>query len=79
MMPATNLISNSSYSVMLTAAGSGYSNWQDIAVTRWREDGTTDSSGFYFFLRDIESGIRWSAGFQPTRKTADSYDILFAE
>ena len=36
--PRTHLLSNGSYAVMLTAAGSGYSRWRDIAVTRWRED-----------------------------------------
>ena len=32
------LLSNGSYVVMLTAAGSGFSRWGDLAVTRWRED-----------------------------------------
>ena len=36
--PATHLLSNGRYAVMLTAAGSGYSRWRDLAVTRWRED-----------------------------------------
>ena len=30
---------------MLTAAGSGYSAWRDIAITRWREDPTCDDWG----------------------------------
>ncbi|HTP45265.1 MAG TPA: glucoamylase family protein, partial [Candidatus Acidoferrum sp.] len=32
--PRTQLLSNGRYAVMLTAAGSGYSRWRDIAVTR---------------------------------------------
>ena len=36
--PRTHLLSNGRYAVMVTAAGSGYSRWRDIAVTRWRED-----------------------------------------
>ena len=40
--PATQLLSNGRYAVMLTAAGSGYSRWGDIAITRWREDATRD-------------------------------------
>ena len=43
--PATPLLSNSRYAVMLTAAGSGYSRWGDMAITRWREDATCDDSG----------------------------------
>ena len=38
---------------MLTAAGSGYSTWRDLAVTRWREDATCDDWGAYVFLRDV--------------------------
>ena len=51
--PRTHLLSNGNYSVMLTAAGSGYSRWRDIAVTRWREDSTCDPWGCYVFLRDV--------------------------
>ncbi len=40
--PVTHLLSNGSYTVMLTAAGGGYSHWRDIAVTRWQEDTTRD-------------------------------------
>src|SRR5580698_5029923 len=50
--PRTHLLSNGRYAVMLTAAGSGYSRWRDIAVTRWREDATRDCWGSYIFLRD---------------------------
>ena len=50
--PRTQLLSNGRYTVMLTAAGSGYSRWQDIAITRWREDLTRDCWGTYIFLRD---------------------------
>ena len=51
--PVTHLLSNGRYSVMLTAAGSGYSRWRDLAVTRWREDATCDDWGSYIFLRDV--------------------------
>ena len=37
-IPRTHLLSNGRYAVMVTAAGSGYSRWRDLAVTRWRED-----------------------------------------
>ena len=69
--PATHLLSNGRYAVMLTAAGSGYSRWRDLAVTRWREDATCDDWGCYIFLRDTESGAVWSAGFQPSGAEPD--------
>ena len=53
---------------MVTAAGSGYSRWRDLAVTRWREDVTRDCWGSYLFLRDTQTGVVWSAGHQPQRR-----------
>ena len=78
-IPRTHVLSNGRYAVMVTAAGSGYSRWGDIAVTRWREDVTRDSWGSYLFLRDMESGAVWSAGHQPTGVEADTYEVVYAE
>ena len=77
--PRTHLLSNGSYAVMLTAAGSGYSRWGDLAVTRWREDVTCDAWGSYVFLRDVNSGEVWSAGYQPSGAEPDSYEVAFSE
>ncbi|PKU24740.1 hypothetical protein CWS72_09945 [Telmatospirillum siberiense] len=60
LTPRTHLLSNGRYAVMLTAAGSGYSRWHDIAVTRWQEDVTRDCWGSYIFLRDMHILLnRW--------------------
>ena len=64
---------------MLTGAGSGYSGVADLAVTRWREDVTRDDWGSYIFLRDVDSGAVWSAGYQPTAVEPDSYEVTFTE
>jgi cyclic beta-1,2-glucan synthetase len=77
--PRTHLLSNGSYSVMITAAGSGYSRWRDIAVTRWREDPTRDNWGSYVFLRDLHSNEVWSAGYQPSGAEPDRYEVAFSE
>jgi cyclic beta-1,2-glucan synthetase len=77
--PRTHLLSNGRYAVMVTAAGSGYSRWGDLAVTRWREDMTRDSWGSYLFLRDTRSGEIWSAGHQPSGQEADSYEVRYSE
>jgi cyclic beta-1,2-glucan synthetase len=77
--PRTHLLSNGNYSVMLTAAGSGYSRWRDISVTRWREDPTCDPWGAYVFLRDVVSGQVWSAGYQPVGLEPDTYDVAYFE
>jgi cyclic beta-1,2-glucan synthetase len=78
-VPRTQLMSNGHYSAMLTAAGSSYSRWRDIAITRWREDVTRDDWGTYVFLRDVKSGETWSAGYQPAGTEPDSYEVTFSE
>jgi cyclic beta-1,2-glucan synthetase len=77
--PATQLLSNGHYSVMVTAAGSGYSRWRELAVTRWREDATRDCWGTYLYLRDPASGYLWSAGYQPVCAEPVYYEAEFAE
>ena len=77
--PRTHMLSNGRYAVMLTVAGSGYSRWRDIAVTRWREDTTRDCWGSYIFLRDVQTGSVWSAGYQPSGVEADDYEVSFSE
>lgn len=77
--PRTQLLSNGRYAVMLTAAGSGYSRWRHLAVTRWREDATRDDAGAYVFLRDVGTGDRWSAGYHPSGREPDEYAAAFSE
>src|SRR5437899_3324180 len=77
--PRTHLLSNGRYVVMVTAAGSGYSRWRGLAITRWREDVTRDVGGTYVFLRDVGSGESWSVGYQPSGVEPDSYHVAFSE
>ena len=77
--PEAHLLSNGRYAVMLTAAGSGYSRWRDLAVTRWREDATRDDWGAYVYLRDVQNGEVWSAGYQPSGVEPRSYNVAFSE
>src|SRR6202789_2431416 len=77
--PRTHLLSNGSYSVMLTAAGSGFSRCGGLALTRWREDPTCDPWDYYIFLRDVFNGHVWSAGYQPIGRESETYDVDFFE
>src|SRR5881296_3501007 len=77
--PRTHLLSNGRYVVMVTAAGSGYSRWRGLAITRWREDVTRDVGGTYVFLRDVESGESWSPSYQPSAVEPESYQVAFSE
>lgn len=79
LVPEVQLLSNGRYHVMVTNAGGGYSRWKDLAVTRWREDGTRDSWGSFCFIRDVEQGEYWSSAHQPSLKDADSYEAIFSQ
>lgn len=67
--PCTHLLSNGAYTVMITTAGSGYSRWRDLAVTRWREDATCDCWGAYVFLQDVDRGETWSRPINRARSS----------
>ncbi len=75
--PEVQLLSNGRYHVMLTNAGGGYSHWKDLAVTRWREDGTCDAWGQFCYIRDAESGALWSATHQPCLGEPDDYLVQY--
>ncbi|MBL8423959.1 MAG: cyclic beta 1-2 glucan synthetase [Candidatus Accumulibacter phosphatis] len=81
-MPEVKLLSNGRYHVMVSNAGGGYSRWKDLAVTRWREDGTCDHWGTFCYVREVTTGARtefWSTGYQPTRKRPETYEAIFSE
>ena len=77
--PTAHFLSNGSYGVMLTATGEGFSRWRDIAITRWRAEGTAAAIGSFILLRETGSGRQWSAGVQPLRIDADQHRAVFSE
>jgi len=76
-IPPIALLSNGQYTVMVTAAGAGYSRWQNFDVTRWREDATRDCWGQFCYVRDLTDNTMWSAGYQPLCQAADEYEFEF--
>ena len=67
------LLSNGKLTVAVSAAGSGYTQWRDVAVTRWREDPVGDGWGSYVLLRDEDNGDVWSASLQPLNAGPEPY------
>ena len=52
------------------AAGSGYSRWGDLALTRWREDATCDDFGFYLYVKDLRIWRCVVGGLSAERRRA---------
>jgi cyclic beta-1,2-glucan synthetase len=77
-VPATHFLSNGRYSVMITNGGGGSSRWNDLAVTRYREDLTRDCWGTFFYVRDLDDGTVFSAPHNPYATTPESYHVIFA-
>ncbi|NTW76727.1 MAG: cyclic beta 1-2 glucan synthetase, partial [Syntrophaceae bacterium] len=78
-VPEVQLLSNGRYHMMITNAGGGYSRFQELAVTRWREDSTRDNWGTFCYIRDVISGNFWSTAYQPTLKQPERYEAIFSD
>ncbi len=78
-IPEVQLLSNGRYNMMISNSGGGYSRWKDIAVTRWREDGTLDNWGIFCYIRDLQTKEYWSNTHQPTLKKGKSYEAAFSQ
>lgn len=77
--PEVQLLSNGRYHVMVSAAGTGYSHWNELAVTRWRADPSADDCGHFCYVRDLDSGAVWSTTRQPVQAEPERYEAVFAE
>lgn len=81
--PRAHILSNGTYSVMLTNGGGGYSAWSpdksgvENFVTRWQPDATLDALGAFCYIQDIESGRVWSNTYQPTCAASEHYRVAF--
>jgi len=76
--PEVALLGHLPYTIMVTNAGAGYSRYEDLAVTRWRADGTRDSTGTFIYVKDVTAGRAWSAAYQPTCAAPDWYRAVLA-
>ena len=77
-VPHTQFLSNGNYVTAVTNAGGGVSTWRGLPVTRWRADATRDADGQFLYLRDVRSGLVWSAGYQPTLQEPEEYAVTFS-
>jgi cellobiose phosphorylase len=76
-LPQVHFLSNERYGTLITSAGAGYSQWQEMDLTRWRADTSLDAWGTWVYVQDRDSGALWSAGYQPTAVMPQSQEALF--
>lgn len=77
-LPACHMLSNGSFSTLLTDRGTGYSKFNDILVTRWREDAVSNKSGCFFFIKNVNTGQVWSSSFGPLNEVPSKYEVKFS-
>jgi cyclic beta-1,2-glucan glucanotransferase len=70
-------LSNGKYSLLISAAGSGFSRWEDMELTRWRDDPTLDDRGSWIYVEDRLNGQLWSVTHQPTMAPPDRSEVNF--
>ena len=60
-LPATHLLGNDRYAVALRANGAGFSQWQGLSLTRWRDDALCDAHGVFGYIMRPQAGHdrRW--------------------
>jgi len=75
--PRPHYLSNGHFRILITAAGGGYSAWEDIDLTRWRPDSTLDNWGTWIYVQDQEKGATWSSGLQPTLVAGSDQEVYF--
>ena len=73
----THILSNGRYRMSITNAGGGSSMWRDVAITRLRDDPTSDAGAHFIYLRDPWSSRVWSATYQPVCQEPDQFDAIF--
>lgn len=75
--PAVNILSNGTFTTVVTNSGSGYSQYKDMLVSRWREDPVMDPWGSYIYIRDISKNTVWSPSYQPCMVDAPDARVQF--
>jgi len=76
--PQVALLGRPPLTLMISHCGGGYSRYHDLAIGRWRADGTTDDTGQFCYVRDVTRGRLWSASHQPVCAPADWYRATLA-
>ncbi len=72
-----HVLSHGETSVLITNAGSGYSQWREFRLTRWRADTTLDQWGSWIYVQDRESGKLWAATGQPIGSALENQEVWF--
>jgi cellobiose phosphorylase len=77
-LPRARLLSNGSYTALLSGNGCGFARLGELALTAWSADPLADPAGHFVFVRDCGDGAVWSLGAEPAGGAPESYALLDA-
>lgn len=78
VLPEVHILSNGSYSVMVTDGGIGYSKYEDMAVSRWSGELRNSAGGMFIYIQNINSNTAWSSTFEPCKSMPERYRVIFS-
>lgn len=73
-----HLLSSSTYSLMITNRGEGFSKNKDLFINRWRKDHLKNPYGQFIYINDLNNQKIWSTTYAPTYKEPDQYEVEFS-
>jgi cellobiose phosphorylase len=77
-LPHAHILSNGTYSVIITNGGTGYSKVHDTAVSRWNSDLRGIRRGMFIFIQNLNSNNVWSAAYEPLKLEPKDYRVVFS-
>jgi len=76
--PETHLMSNGTYSLMISNSGAGYALRNKTMIYRWKEDVTKDNTGMFIYIKDVHDNEYFSTAYEPCKSEGDSYEVTFS-
>lgn len=76
--PKMHALSNGRYSVVLADNGCGYSKYQNIMISRWRNDLQNGIYGNFIYIKDITNDRWWTTTLAPAFDTDSQYRTVFS-
>jgi len=76
-VPEVSILSNGTFTSIVTNTGSGLSKYKGLSVTRWREDPVMDPWGSYVYIRDITKDKLWSPSYNPCQVESSDQRVQF--
>jgi cyclic beta-1,2-glucan synthetase len=75
--PEVCVLSNGKFTSVVTNSGSGFSRYEGLSVSRWREDPVADPWGSYVYIYDVSKDKTWSPSYQPCKVEAKQQRVQF--